>query len=217
MITNTKQFHMLSSFLHKCTTKLLPKVNINQAPSAITHTLHSTCMMHHIALMILLLTSPLTAMILFGQNQLNPSEAQKYNVIGMEYLGKKDYVQAYQSFEKAINFNPSIKYYYNNLAVACMNLEKYEEALVHLTKAIEIDPLYARALSNKAICHFHLSQYRLAFAYYRKAQKADSAYTDNRFTQPKIIREMEQIRKSRPDDAQLQQIIDRVRTLKKMP
>ncbi len=135
----------------------------------------------------------------------------------MEYLEKKDYVQAYQSFEKAIYFNPSIKYYYNNIAVACMNLQKYEKALQYLTKAIEIDPLYARALSNKAICHFHLSQYQLAFAYYRKARYADRAYTDNRFTQPKIIREMEHIHKSRPDDSQLQEMIDRVRTLKKMP
>lgn len=152
-----------------------------------------------------------------GQNLIDSTEAQKNNLAGMEYLTKKEYLHAYYSFQKAVFFNPTIKYYRNNLAVACMNLKKYEEALLHLNIAIEIDPLYVRALTNKAICHFHLSQYRLAFKYYQKARNTDGTYTNNRFTQKKIIRKMEQIQKMRPHDAELQQIIDRVRKLETMP
>lgn len=170
------------------------------------------------ALLILVIqffTMPAT--VSFAQNQCNPSEAQKYNLTGMEYLEKKEYVNAHLSFQKAVYFNPSVKFYHNNIAVACMNLKKYEEAIAHLQKAIAIDPSYAKALSNMAVCYFHLSQYRLAFTYYRKARNANSVYTDNRFTQSKIIREMEQVHKSRPQDTELQQIIEHVRKLEKTP
>lgn len=187
-----------------------------QKHPAMTHQENLKILKCYILFILIVQLASLTG-ISFAQIQLNPSEAHKHNLTGMEHLSKKNYADAYHFFQLAIQHNPSIKYYYNNIAVACMNLRKYEEALLHLNKAIEIDPMYARALSNKAICHFRLSQYRLAFAYYRKARNADSAYTGNRFTQPKIIREMEQIQKSRPHDAELRQIIDRVRKLEKMP
>lgn len=166
----------------------------------------------------------LLALILFrhtiislAENSVNPLEAQKHNSTGMEFLAKKNYESAYRSFQAAIRHNPAVKYYHNNLAVACMNLKKYEEAIAHLQKAIDIDPTYVKALSNRAICHFRLAQYRLAFMYYRKALLSDSAYTENRFKQEKMIREMEHIQKSRPHDSQLREIIDRARKLEKQP
>ncbi|HOP63188.1 MAG TPA: tetratricopeptide repeat protein [Spirochaetota bacterium] len=134
--------------------------------------------------------------------------APELNRAGMDALEKGNNETASEYFIGAIVLDPSNKYYCNNMAASLMRRGKYPEAEKFLFHAIKIDGNYTRALSNMAVTLFHLGRYRESYSYYLRSMSADRTYTESRFERGRVKSEIKKISKGKPEDRDLEKIID---------
>ena len=66
--------------------------------------------------------------------------AEEYLNSGYDKVEQKDYREAIQDYNKAIELNPDYAKAYVNRGLAKANLQDYRGAIQDFTKAIELDP-----------------------------------------------------------------------------
>ncbi len=156
----------------------------------------------------------LMCMLSSGAIAQNVEDAQRLNILGLQFLEYGNYYKAGEYFYKAIQADPSNKLFYNNCAVAYMNIKEYRKAKSMLAIALAIDPRYVKALTNMAIVSFHLLQFADAYTYYSKAVVADSSYTKERFRIDKVIAGVKKVQSENPDNNDVKEILRQLEIIK---
>ncbi|MFB2891739.1 tetratricopeptide repeat protein [Aerosakkonemataceae cyanobacterium BLCC-F50] len=95
--------------------------------------------------------------------------AYAWNQRSSALIGLKQYQEALDAAERAININDQFAEAWNNKGVSLWNLEKYEEAQVAIAKAVEINPQYSQAWFNYGRLLSRLKEYDRALENYDKA------------------------------------------------
>lgn len=72
---------------------------------------------------------------------------------GNEFFKAKDWPNAIEHYNKAIELNPNEPSFYTNRAQAHIKLEAYGYAVADATKAIEIDPEFVKAYYRRAVAN----------------------------------------------------------------
>lgn len=127
----------------------------------------------------------------------NPAEAEKAK--GNEEYKKKNFKEALNYYEKAIELAPNEVTYYNNKAACLIEMKEFEKAIEACDKAIEISKSghydyekLARALSRKASALSNLEKYDEALNYYQQSllEKGDQKVKDE-------IKRLEKLKKEK--------------------
>ncbi len=71
-----------------------------------------------------------------------------YNVCGVLYLKREQYIKALGYFEKVISLDPFNASAYNNSGIIYMKLKRYSDAIKNFKKALQIDPDNREILNN---------------------------------------------------------------------
>jgi len=101
-----------------------------------------------------------------------------YSNRGIVYFDLKNYTQAINDFNKAIELNPQyVKAYYNR-GVAYNSLGMYEQALNDLNIAIELNPQDAKACHTRGITYANSGNYQKAIMDLQKAIELDPGYAE---------------------------------------
>lgn len=74
--------------------------------------------------------------------QLQPNNAVVYFEYGKNYLAQKEYVKAYDAFEKATKIDPKNKWFWVGMYDVCYETKNYTEAIIIVNKLIEFDNEY---------------------------------------------------------------------------
>ncbi len=97
--------------------------------------------------------------------------AQGYNDLAYEFLQKKDYTNAIEIYEKAIDSDPGLAHAYVSMAAAYFQQKKYDEAMVNCEEAIKINPKIADAYVLMAAIYHSQLDYEEAYKLCEKALK----------------------------------------------
>ncbi len=100
-----------------------------------------------------------------------------YLYLGLSSGLQKDYKNAINYFDQAIEFKPEYSDAFNNRGTVYYDCCKhYDRAFSDFTQAIKINPQYAQPYYNRGIVYTDLKQYEKAIANYTKAIKINSQY-----------------------------------------
>lgn len=97
----------------------------------------------------------------------NPADANAYYLLGNIYYDKRQYVEARQNWEKALDLNPQHPTVWRNLALCYFNkLHEHDKAVEYLEKAFSLDPSDGRVLMEldqlyRRLGHPHVERLRL--------------------------------------------------------
>ncbi len=94
-------------------------------------------------------------------------DPEVYNLLGIAYMGKKEFVKAENSFKKAIKLDPEFSEAYNNLGSLMLLEGRYTEAIKYFKKALE-NPYYTNA---------YIAETNLGWAYYQLGEKKKAIST----------------------------------------
>jgi tetratricopeptide (TPR) repeat protein len=98
---------------------------------------------------------------------LNPdTPSTSYTNIGYIYIQLKQYPEAVNTLQKAIEQDPKNIVGQYNLGIAYLDLKDYPNAISHLEKTLQLDP-------NYHIAHYHLG---LSYCYNHQPAKAKHEY-----------------------------------------
>lgn len=92
--------------------------------------------------------------LLVFSSTIRPSTAESdlgYYNIANEKFQSKDYKEAIEYYDKAIEINPDLAVAYNNKAAAEVQLRRYEAALKDYDKAIELAPDFTGAYFGRGL------------------------------------------------------------------
>ena len=98
--------------------------------------------------------------------------------LGWILLEEKDYENAIQQLNKAIQNNSNFTRSYNLRGNCYNNIQQYEAAIADYSKALEIDPKYELAWYNRGNTKKNLGQYEAAITDYSKALEIDPKNVD---------------------------------------
>jgi tetratricopeptide (TPR) repeat protein len=77
-----------------------------------------------------------------------PNDATTYFEIGKNQLARKEYENAYSSFEKATQIDPKNKWFWIGMYDVSYQSKDYKKAILTVTKLIEFDELYKEDLTS---------------------------------------------------------------------
>jgi len=103
-------------------------------------------------------------------------QADNYKDKGNEYMSNKDYDQALQQYNLAIELSPSGPHshvYYSNRAAAYCYLANYLEATADCETSIKLMPTYEKAHARLGLSFFFRGQYDDAIAAYNRSLELD--------------------------------------------
>ena len=80
--------------------------------------------------------------------KLKPNEASVYSEMGKNYLAKKEYEHAYNSFDKATQIDPKNKWFWVGMYEVSYETKNYNQALISINKLIEFDEIYKEDLTS---------------------------------------------------------------------
>ncbi len=96
--------------------------------------------------------------------------AVAYNQLGNYFLNRKDYLNAFKNYQRAVELNPQYNKPYSNRGLALFYLGRYTDAVADFTKAIEVLPDEAAiAYNNRGYAYWLLGQPKQALDDYNKA------------------------------------------------
>ena len=95
--------------------------------------------------------------------------AISYNNRGNAYAELKQYENAIEDFNKAIEVNPKFAEAYNNRGPAYAELKQYGRAIEDYNRAIELNPKFAKAYNNRGIAYAKLKQHERVIEDFNKA------------------------------------------------
>ena len=105
-----------------------------------------------------------------------------YNLIGSAYFDKKEYDNAIEAYQKAVEINPKDDEAYNNMGSAYNHKKEYDNAIEAYQKAVEINPKRDEAYYNIGVAYGKKQEYDNAIEAYQKAveinPKKDGAYNN---------------------------------------
>jgi len=104
------------------------------------------------------------------------SPARVYVSSGWGYMQEGKYIQAEESFKKAIELDPASYAAYVELGVLYTKEGKYIQAEESFKKAIELDPASDVIYSSLAVLYKKMGQYESAEEYYKKASELRLEY-----------------------------------------
>lgn len=102
--------------------------------------------------------------------ELDPENAQAYNLLGSVYDYLGDFDKADKSFLKAIKLSPSLPAPYNNLGVSYLRQKRTGEALWAFRQALEHDPRNETAHYNAGLLYMQKGDFRKAVAHLEQAR-----------------------------------------------
>jgi tetratricopeptide (TPR) repeat protein len=103
-------------------------------------------------------------------------EAEKLKVLGNQLMAQRQYSQALDAYNKAIEHSHDglqSHVYYSNRAAALCYLERYEEAEQDSLKSLQLKPDYGKAHARLGLSRFFLEDYPGAIQAYTSALKYD--------------------------------------------
>lgn len=102
--------------------------------------------------------------------ELDPENAQAYNLLGSVYDYLGDFDEADKSFLKAIKLSPSLPAPYNNLGVSYLHQKRTADALWAFRQALEHDPRNVTAHYDAGLLYMQESDFRKAVAHLEQAR-----------------------------------------------
>ncbi len=105
--------------------------------------------------------------------------ADAYFSIAAAFLRQKNYKQALQNIEKAIQANPQNSEYYRLKGICLRELKQPDKALANFNKAIELAPDNAMAFASRGIAFYNAKKYRRALRDLNKAIQLDKSVLKN--------------------------------------
>src|SRR6056297_1453578 len=105
-----------------------------------------------------------------------PLDEQVYNLLGLIHMDKREYKQAIDNFEMAIEQQKDNFYVYNNLSLSYIQLGNFSEARKYINEALSLNPTVPYVYNNAGIIYENLGQYKEAIDYYQKALEIDPNY-----------------------------------------
>lgn len=109
--------------------------------------------------------------------RVKPDFGKAYNNMGIAYYELKDYQNALETFESAVQFMPDASSYFNR-GNANYKLKKYTKALVDYNEAIKLDPNENDYYLNRGNVYADLKQYNKAISNYKTILKKDENNTN---------------------------------------
>jgi small glutamine-rich tetratricopeptide repeat-containing protein alpha len=88
---------------------------------------------------------------------------------GCKLASKKQYTQAIDEFQQAVNAYPSEPHLYYNLALANQDAGKIEEAVKTYKKALDLNPRYGKCYVNLGYIFYGLAKFDEALVFYQSA------------------------------------------------
>ncbi len=86
------------------------------------------------------------ALMLIIQPNITFAQAAKFHVdVGVNYLNKNQYIEAYQEFQKALNKDPNCAEAYYNLGMVYKAQGSKQEAIIEFQNALRVKPDYIEA------------------------------------------------------------------------
>lgn len=110
---------------------------------------------------------------------LNPEDANAHYLLGNIFYDKRQYAQAIENWEKALELNPEFPTVWRNLALAYFNKKKdADKAVRYMEKAFELDKTDSRVLMEldqlyKRLRYPHADRFRLLESYAPLTAKRD--------------------------------------------
>ncbi|MCP4351419.1 MAG: tetratricopeptide repeat protein, partial [Desulfobacterales bacterium] len=111
--------------------------------------------------------------------EIDPNDANVYNVLGSLYYKQKNYEEAIKLFHKAIEINPTYAEIYNGLGSVYFLQGSYEDAGKNFKKAIELDPENSSVKSNFAEFCLTTEDFEEAFTIANEILKQKNNSTDH--------------------------------------
>lgn len=100
--------------------------------------------------------------IKYRGNKLSFKHFHAYTDRGYCYLGLKNYQQAVNDFNQAIEINPNYPASYHGIGEVYYELKNYSQALSYFTKAIQLDSNFVAAYNDRGKCYLDSKNYRKA-------------------------------------------------------
>jgi tetratricopeptide (TPR) repeat protein len=91
--------------------------------------------------------------------------------LGNIYFGKKQYDEAIELYEKAVQLMPGESTVYYNIGAAYSNKQSQRKAVEAYLKAVEINPKFGDAHYGLAYSYYSLQDYTSAWKHLEIAQK----------------------------------------------
>jgi len=108
-----------------------------------------------------------------GNIRIDKELAEKHKNEGNEYLKKKMYKEALESYKNAIKADPTNAIYPANMAATYLQTGDFDNAEQCCKKAIELDPKYSKAYSRLAVIYQRKGKTQEAIAQLELAKKYD--------------------------------------------
>ncbi|XP_067936093.1 small glutamine-rich tetratricopeptide repeat-containing protein alpha-like [Watersipora subatra] len=100
-------------------------------------------------------------------------EAEALKLAGNEHMKAERYMDAVESYRKAIEKDSTNAIYYSNRAAAFNKLSRFQEAIDDCDEAIAIDSNYSKAYGRKGLALSGLNQHGVAIENYKRAIELD--------------------------------------------
>lgn len=114
--------------------------------------------------------------VLIKAEGFTPLDEQVYNLLGLIHMDKREYNQAIENFEDALDKDQSNFYVYNNLSLSYIQLGNFKEARKYIDQAVELEPSVPYVYNNAGIIYENLQNYEQAVKLYEKALELDPEY-----------------------------------------
>ncbi|MDJ0581445.1 tetratricopeptide repeat-containing serine protease family protein [Crocosphaera sp.] len=118
-------------------------------------------------------------------------DAEILRLEGDRLRKNKQYTEAINSYDQALEIDPNDKDAWHGRGVALNELKRYEEAIKPYDKAIEIDPNYVKAWYNRGNALDELKRYEEAIKSYDKAIEIDPNYVKAWYNRGNSLRKLE--------------------------
>lgn len=99
----------------------------------------------------------------------DPQAASLYNKLALVYLGDKNYTDAAQAIEQALQLEPDNDTFYNNQGLLLYQQGQYEDSIESYEKSISINNKVASRFMNLGLAYFMSKKHRKAADAYEKA------------------------------------------------
>ncbi|CAG0892441.1 unnamed protein product [Cyprideis torosa] len=101
------------------------------------------------------------------------TKADQFKLQGNDFLKQENYLEAVNSYSKAIETDPTNPVYFCNRAAAHAKLSQHRDSIMDCEKALQLDPKYSKAYSRLGHAYLALEYLAKAEEYFKKALDLD--------------------------------------------
>ncbi len=116
---------------------------------------------------------------------------QYYNVSGLVAMAEREFAQAIEYFNYAVEIEPDNYFVRNNLGLASIRKGDYEQARIHLEHAVDQDPSRPYVYNNLGITYENLNKLDLAKQNYEKALAMNPEYERAKINLQRVISQLD--------------------------